>query len=256
MPSAEAGKDNEAADASAPQCSARLPHILLLPGLHGTDQLFGPLLAALSREATASAVSYPFDPRLGTEDYVALAAEALPDRPVILVGESFSGPIAVELAVRHPGRVVGLVLAASFVLHPRPRWFANLLPLMRGAWFPTRFALPRLLGADADPQVRTRLIAVRSCVPPAVLISRLSLVLRVDVREQLRMARCPVLCLWGTRDRLVGRRAVGRIKAIRPDAELQTLPAPHMLLATHAEDAARLILDFARRIRARAPSPD
>lgn len=96
--------------------------LVLLPGLDGTGRLFEPLLRALPRNVHASVIGYPASPSHG-QNYEVLtefAGERLGEGPLLLVGESFSGPIAVELAARHPEKVRGLVLAVSFLTPPVP----------------------------------------------------------------------------------------------------------------------------------------
>jgi len=79
------------------------PTLVLLPGLDGTGDFFAPLVAALGDRIPTCIVRYPL---AGATDYptcMAIARTALPtERPYILLGESFSGPIAVCLAAGAP----------------------------------------------------------------------------------------------------------------------------------------------------------
>lgn len=68
-------------------------------------------------------IDYPLDRRLGYDALVAHVRGRLAGDRFVVVGESFSGPVAIELAASHP-QVAGLVLAASFARHPLPSWFA------------------------------------------------------------------------------------------------------------------------------------
>lgn len=55
----------------------------------------------------------------GTEDYAELVAEAIrPFGPVVIVGHSFGGRVAVRLAARYPELVRGLVLTGVPLLRP------------------------------------------------------------------------------------------------------------------------------------------
>jgi pimeloyl-ACP methyl ester carboxylesterase len=73
-------------------------------------------------------------------------------------------------------------------------------------------------------------------------------VLRVDVRHRLQDVTCPILCLHGHTDRLVRRQSVEEIVTVQPRCEVRWLNAPHMLLATHAEAAAKAIEDFCMQL--------
>src|SRR5688572_33390024 len=104
---------------------APLP-VLLLPGMDGTGRLYARFAAELPSEIAPRIIAYPQDPRLKLSDYV--DSIALPDGPFGIVAESFSGPIAIELAARHPERVSHLALAATFVRTPSSVRLARLLP--------------------------------------------------------------------------------------------------------------------------------
>jgi pimeloyl-ACP methyl ester carboxylesterase len=78
------------------------PTLVLLPGMDGTGDLFAPLVAALGPHMRTVIVRYPDEPL----DYASdeeIARAALPiGHPFILLGESFSGPIAVSIAASAP----------------------------------------------------------------------------------------------------------------------------------------------------------
>ena len=118
-------------------------HLILLPGLDGTGDLFAPLLkriaamqvAADEPEFIAHALHYPTDQQLGFQalhemvEYY-LATQLPADARYVLLGESFSGPVAV--AVAHAAqtalenhapdtrRCIGLILCCTFVRNPFP----------------------------------------------------------------------------------------------------------------------------------------
>jgi pimeloyl-ACP methyl ester carboxylesterase len=77
------------------------------------------LVEALGPDVPTIVVRYP-DAPLDYEAHQQIAASSLPqDRPYILLGESFSGPIAIALAAQHPAGLLGCILCASFVKAPR-----------------------------------------------------------------------------------------------------------------------------------------
>ena len=109
--------------------------LVLLPGMDGSDKLFGPLRAAAPSGVDTIAVGYPPGPDNDYADLLPAVRAQLPtDRPFFLLGWSFSGPLALELAVREPQKVHGVVLAATFVRAPLRRlgWlrFALVGPLV------------------------------------------------------------------------------------------------------------------------------
>src|SRR4051794_32003699 len=105
--------------------------LVLLPGMDGGDRLFGPLRACAPAGTETVAVGYPPGPANGYEDLLPLVRAQLPtDRPYVLLGWSFSGPLALLAAAERPPRLRGVVLAASFVKTPvpwLPRWARRLV---------------------------------------------------------------------------------------------------------------------------------
>ena len=69
--------------------------IVLLPGLDGTGELFKPFIDSLPPGIEPILVSYPPKEKLGYGELSDYVMSRLPkDEEYLLVGESFSGPIA------------------------------------------------------------------------------------------------------------------------------------------------------------------
>lgn len=95
--------------------------VVLLPGMDGSGELFTPFVEALGPSIDARVLRYPADQPLGYAALTARVREALPaDRPYVLLAESFSGPIGVEIAAQAPPGMMGLVLCSTFARNPRP----------------------------------------------------------------------------------------------------------------------------------------
>jgi pimeloyl-ACP methyl ester carboxylesterase len=183
------------------------------------------------------------------------------DRPFAILGESFGGPLALRLAARRPAGLVGVVLAASFHRCPAPRWILALRSLA-----PAFFNLPlpphavRLLlgGQDCDPEIVAEVRRAVAVVKGSVMVARAREALEVDATDALRGCEAPLLFLSGTDDRLLRPVLPAEVRAIRPDAELRALPAPHLVLQLRPREAMRIVEDFLRRAaaaRARADGP-
>ena len=69
-------------------------------------------------DAAGPAIAYPTHAPCGYDELLPLILAAIPPGPFVVVGESFSGPLAVMLAARRPPGLRGLVLCASFVQFP------------------------------------------------------------------------------------------------------------------------------------------
>lgn len=100
------------------------PRVVALHGWGRTGADFVPILGGLD----AVAIHLPgFGPTAvpdtvwGTEDYAELVADAIrPFGPIVIVGHSFGGRIAVRLAARYPELVSGLVLTGAPLVRIAP----------------------------------------------------------------------------------------------------------------------------------------
>src|SRR4051812_42890566 len=109
--------------------------LVLLPGMDGTGQLFDLFVSALSGEFEIKVAAYPTSTPLGYAELEAIARETIPkEGPYVILGESFSGPIAISLAASAPAQLKGLILCCTFIRNPRPALsffspFLRLLPV-------------------------------------------------------------------------------------------------------------------------------
>jgi pimeloyl-ACP methyl ester carboxylesterase len=228
-------------------------HLVLMPGLDGTGDLFGPLVEALGGEPKATILRYPRDHALGYEELLPTVLDALPKRdPFVLVAESFSGPLALMAAARKPRGLVGVALVATFV--SSPLWWAGAWasPLVRP--FAFRRTMPALVlrralaDRSAPDALIAAVIAATASVRPEVMAARVRAVLTVDAREALASCDVPLVYLRGSRDRLVGRRASEAMLTLRPDLEIVDVDAPHLVLQTQPVACARTLALYCRKL--------
>ncbi len=226
--------------------------IYLLPGLDGTGDLFDPVVAAFGAGISARVVRYPTDTSLNYAEHELLARRALPtDTPYVLLGESFSGPIAISIAASAPPGLLGLILVGSFARNPRRylRPLRHVLPLLpihtAPQWLATRIVINR----GATPALLDLHRRTMAKVSPAALRGRLVAVADIDVTAALSRIRVPILYLRATHDRLVPRGAADLICRIAPHARCIDISAPHMLLQCAAHESATVIEEFMRSLQ-------
>jgi pimeloyl-[acyl-carrier protein] methyl ester esterase len=225
--------------------------LVLLPGTDGTGLLFADFVAALGAEIDTVVIDYPRDRSLSHAELQTLVRERLPvgERFVVL-GESFSGPIAIALAASPPQNLVGLILCCSFASNPRPElsFLRSLLrlPLPR---VPSFVLSPWLLGRFKSDAMHARLDRVLGQVSPAVLRDRLRAALSVDVTDDLRRVQVPMLYLRATQDRLVPASAAKRVAALAQKIRVMDVEAPHLLLQTAPAVAAAHVRAFLLSLR-------
>ena len=103
--------------------SAMAWKIILLPGMIGTADLFQPLLQVIPENIPRQIIAYPPDRYLPYSQLAMLIADQLKGQSnLVLIGESYSGALALAFAAEYPARVRAVVLSAGFVLPPWPRW--------------------------------------------------------------------------------------------------------------------------------------
>jgi pimeloyl-ACP methyl ester carboxylesterase len=223
--------------------SARL---VLLPGMDGTGELFAPFLARLPLDVLTTVVSYPDRPATYAQ-HVELARRELPrEGPFILLGESFSGPVAVSIAASATPNLRGLILCASFLTRPH-RALGVLRPLAAFAspkLVPPFVAQHSLLGRYATPALRAAQRRALSHVSSPTLTARLRAMTDVDVRDELRSIAVPTLYLQASADRVVADRFADEYRANARNPRLERIEGPHLLLQANPDACARAILEF------------
>lgn len=233
--------------------------IVLVPGIDGTAELFYrqiPLLAA-----HFNVVGFPLPDQAnatmaGLADDIAELADEVAHNGVILLGESFGGALSLEVALRHPQAVKGLVIVNSFPyldnrlqLAVAPRllrmvpWGA--MPVVR------RITEHRLHSAHAlDDDLAEFRQRTRS-IERDGYIRRLEIVREHDIRTDLERIATPTLFLAGTDDRLVPSAHWASYMGERvPNAEVILLDGyGHCCLINHDLDTGHMVAEWWDRHR-------
>jgi pimeloyl-ACP methyl ester carboxylesterase len=223
--------------------------LVLLPGMDGTGRLFAPLIAALEGEFDLRVARYPNSETGGYEELEAIASAFIPETgPYVLLGESFSGPIAARLAASASTQLKGLILCCSFVSNPRPKlaMLKFLLPWLPITTLLTPLLLHLLLGRFSSRALRAALAQALEQIPQATLRARLAAVLAVDASSALARVRVPLLYLRASSDRLVSPSASALVSKLKPDTTIVDFVAPHFLLQSVPQEAAQAIAAFVR----------
>ena len=112
--------------------------LVVLPGLDGTARMLSVFAdAARPHFSSVQVIAYPRHKPLGYRALEELVRAQLPtEGAFVLLGESFSGPIAMSIAGNPPAGLVGLVLSTTFSKAPIPLLtplasFAAIAPVRR-----------------------------------------------------------------------------------------------------------------------------
>jgi len=199
-------------------------------------------------------------------DHVAALAELEGMFPAPLIGYSMGGVIALRLAVSRPKSVTGLALVAAAGIVSVSRR-AEIWLAVTGALRPAR-VMTRFRGTFARrPRLRWLPFGLWGAVDPPALAPEGVLgflegpsqhtdvgmagraLLRDDPRPDLDHVRCPVLLIWGSRDRLVPL-VDGFEYARRLRAPIRTLPAAgHLLVGEQPHACAEILEQFLDGVR-------
>ena len=224
--------------------------LVVLPGLDGTGLLLEEFVSFLDPEVEPLVVSYPARSPLDYPELEAFVRERLPSNcPFVLLGESFSGPVAISIAASRPPDLRGLILCCSFARAPRrvPRWVRSLVVAP-----PTQITKLLVnwlvLGRHASKAWQEKIASIIELVSPDVFQTRLHAAMSVDVTPKFAAVEVPTLYLRASGDRLIPASAVKAIRQVLPTIIVDTLDGPHGLLQSAPREAARVVNAFVRRV--------
>ncbi len=226
--------------------------LVLLPGMDGTGQLFAPFVGGLPAWITPVVVSYPGDRPLDYPGHLEIVMAALPvGEPFVILGESFSGPLALMAAARQPAGLRGVILCATFVSWPmalplRVARLAVLLGVFRLK--STGLFLRIVLGRGGSAELKRLFPLVLARLSPAVLAARARAVMGVNCAEELRACPVPLLALVAERDRIVSSRCLEEMRRVRPDMAVTSFSSPHLILQSATAAATTRISRFVAEV--------
>jgi pimeloyl-[acyl-carrier protein] methyl ester esterase len=227
--------------------AAAPPTLVLLPGLDGTGKLFSAIVSELGAGVDSHIVAYPTDQVLGYDELEALVRAALPrDRPFALLGESFSGPLAIRIAAQAPPGLSCLILCVSFAKNPYPwlRWARPLAAYLPLKALPRWLRAPLMWGSGSPQRAPAQMERAITGVDAAVIRHRIAELLAVDETAALAGLTVPVLVLRAARDRVISRGASRLMLKTLPSARLVEIDGPHLLLQTRPRECASALRRF------------
>jgi pimeloyl-[acyl-carrier protein] methyl ester esterase len=225
--------------------------LVLLPGLDGTGILFEPLLKHLSQQISALVIALPYDRALDYSNLVDVVSSSLPrDESYFLLGESFSGPLALMLADKNPSQLKGVILCATFIRNPT--YLPSILYHLAGTWMfhfsPLFIQAKALFSGYSTPELRQLLRKAHEKVQPSVMANRIRAVLRLNCERELKQCSVPLAYIRGSFDRVVPRKNCAEILRLKPSVREYVISAPHLVLQTQPAAAAEAIERFIKDV--------
>jgi len=221
--------------------------LVLLPGLNGTTRLFDRLVECAQDEFNVLTIAYPTQEK---RTYTELTIDVLAQLEgingnYIILGESFSGPLALFLSERKPRGLLGLVLVATFIKAPNLR-LGRFLPWTIGFSLAKPLYSIRLSMSKKENQSLISAISTElQSVSPRVLSHRIEQVFSVNATESLRNCDVPVVYFRGTKDYVVPKKNLSDILSIKPEVKVVEFNAQHFLLQSNPVQAYKEIKSFA-----------
>jgi pimeloyl-[acyl-carrier protein] methyl ester esterase len=149
-----------------------------LPGLDGTADLFEDFAAVAPAGLPVQCQRLPNDKPRAYPELAEWVHAHLPSGRVVLIAESFSGPLALLIADRCP-RVVALVLCASFVESPLPRFVARVPKVVWSR--PPPIAVFSVFLTGGDRGLAQRVHRAIAAAGDEVIAERITAALEIDV---------------------------------------------------------------------------
>jgi pimeloyl-ACP methyl ester carboxylesterase len=236
--------------------------IVLVPGLAGGWPLAFPLAQRLARRhevflfdlrGERAAAAAPSSVSALADDVAELIEALRLERPTVL-GISFGGAVALELAIEHPERIGSLVLQGAAAR------FRNSLGAAIARRVLERFPLPNdnrflnqffnlLHGSKPTPGPMVDFV-VEHCweTDQSAMAQRLALLDAFDVVDQLWRIDVPTLVVAGSRDVIVPPAHQKALAAAIPGASFASLDnAGHIGFLTHRAQFARCVAQFLKQ---------
>ena len=217
------------------------PLFVLIPGMDGTGKLFKPLIEVCAGKFELQVTTYPQSSDASFVDIVEHIRQQIPSgRDVVLVAESFGGPIAIRL-LSLGLKVEGCVFCATFSSAPRVTLLglSKYVPLakLRALHVPKSIVRHLLLGSSADSAAVALVQKTIHSLQPTTIKHRLQLLSELDLQAELdSLPDIPYLFLQPSKDWLVPKHCadvfVERIKSI----SVKPITGGHFLLQANPRD--------------------
>ncbi|OQW51063.1 MAG: alpha/beta hydrolase [Candidatus Raskinella chloraquaticus] len=259
------------------------PVVLLLHGFPSSSHMFRSLIPRLADKYRVIAPDYPgfgesAVPPLTSFPYTFEALTDIVDEFTKAVGASryflymqdYGGPVGLRLAVKHPGRVRGLIIqnAVANVEGWNPDVVKSIAPFWQNRNAESEVPVRALLSAETTKFQYTHGATLSERLQPEAWVydqAKLDRPRVADIQTEilfnykdnvanyptwqayLQAKQPPLLIVWGRNDPFFTLKGVEYFKAQVPAAEVHLYDAGHFALETHAGEIAARMMGFLAR---------
>ncbi len=223
--------------------------LILLPGMDGTGLLFKPLLKALPSNISTQLITYPGDQKLSYKKLFSYVQDKLPkDTEFVLLAESFSGPIAYDIAKHENVNLTAIIFVASFIQSPN-----KLLALTK--IIPLSFLMPNclpdivlrfLMGSSAEKYHYKLINNALAKVKNEVLAFRLLEMAKLPKNTSSYINRSIYIQAMG--DNLVSSKNAVTISQLSKKFQLHRVEGSHFILQVNPEKCSEIIKNEINRL--------
>ena len=225
----------------------KLVKLVMLPGMDGTGRLFERLIQLFPPEIEPLVIPLP---TTGSQSYEALTQSIrmlLPEQePYFLLGESFSGRIAFEIATDNSPLLLGVIYVASFLSTPTLARMPLPLftPLKQMLFFPGTSSIGKYFTVGSVPNNQVWLEIVNSIAQ----VKNNTITARLKALRQLKTPLKPngkrSLSLIPAHDRLVDKNASSTLELYCTSLTQKTITGSHFILQMNPQECASQIIKF------------
>lgn len=219
--------------------------------MDGTGKLFQPFVEEFHSPDDVTVISYPIDRFLPYEKLVDYVISLLPrDKPLIILGESYSGPVALSLAAKDNLNIHGLILVATFAKYPIfiLKILSKVLPLSLLFRLPIPdFIIRRYCFAEGTTKSLNDML--RDSIKankPNILAKRAYEGATIDVTGLLSKINVPCLSISASNDKIVSKNAAEYLNAYIHDVKSVTITGSHFILQTQPKACFEIVQQWLR----------
>jgi pimeloyl-[acyl-carrier protein] methyl ester esterase len=218
--------------------------------MDGTGDCFEPFLEQLNSSIPRTVFSYdtqrPFD---YSELEIQVRNQLPADETFVILGESFSGPIAISIAANPPENLIGAIFVCTFARSPLPIFngmqeLIAKLPLKLAPFFIIQHFI---LGRYSTPSLKKMLAQAIAKVSNGVFQIRAKAALNVDYSNLARQIKIKCLSIVASEDLLISKATSEHLAQGILEIEVERIKAPHFVLQVAPQLAVQTVQRFLKK---------